>query len=1684
MTLPVSPNSISMGQVNTELNLSATAQISLNDPAVRTLFIKAGDQTTISLSDGWGKSNIGTVTNLAVTAGTVTVATATVTWTPPVTGTVTKYEVYAVDANSNSTAKVTFNAPFSPVPTTATVVGMKGNTAYTIYVTTSNASASGSTTVAVTTLAYSFPFTAVTNANPGVTTSSTVVQVSNLPKSTFISVSVTGSTGARYAVSNVSAAGATSFSNLTTNTLQTSSTGVIWVAAQVTSSATFSTDATATVTLGGNSLGGDGASTFTVTTRAANITPSNATPIVFTTVTDAPLSTVIQSAMLTITGLEVSYSQVPVSITGAGASYIFTTSGGVNIGTYTNQASLGTTDVSGNLYIKAQITSSGSYAFNASCTVAIGTGSASFTVTTTNSTFTIPAKTGQTINTLITSDQVLVTGLQYSTSYQISVANGTGSTGAAYEANPTALTGTYTSSTTTVTSSATGQLYIKVQVQSSTVGSTTTSATLSIGTYKTGTFSVTTPVPDTSPDFGSGFTTITNVPLSTAILSSTTTPLTVSSLQANYGIDISVVGGAYYASGTTFNPSNVTFITTNSTVTTNASNQLFLAAKVVSDGSAFSTNSTVTITVGSGSTTFTVTTTPQTYSFTNTGSLNINTSSTSGTISVTGLPYSTSVTVTQPNGNGLIDAGTTSLSGTFGTSKTVTTTAAGTIVLAAQGTSSGSYSTGKDIDTKVTFTAGFKTGTYTLTTRAAVTTPASQFTFTDVTGQARSTTITSAQISVTVEANYTHTITATTNTGTTALIDAGTSPSMSGTYGTSKSVTTTGTGVIYITASVQTGSAYNSPYNCTVTVGTMSDTFTATTLVQVTAPSGVSVSVSGTTYNSTNITISVTGGSAPVSYSYEVRDSNNNALSPAVSGSTNDTATSHTFSNVSLPTPSTSYNVIGTVTNTGGSGTGSTTVSSTANPPSGVTGTLSSYTTVGATVTVASSSGGTATSWGVQQYTDSTFATTSGSPLFPATPSTTIVMNGGSAGKVYYIKAIAHNSGGDGYSSGITLVTVAGAPTVSFTQSTYNSAQTAWNYNVTYTPAAGQVTATYKLFYSATDGGTKTQLGTTSPATIYIPVSSTFFFYATALNASGVDSAYSSPGVSVTAPATPVDTTPDAFSFTAVTGAGLGQLTTLSTVTLSGMTAGASVPVSVSGGKLYWSSSGTAGTFTEVTSSGNATTNSSTGNLYVYLSVTSSSVASTKVTVSATIGGVTGTWDVTTGAPPTKPGTPTITYGTSQITLSWTADTSVTYSVTRNTTSIKTGLSFANTSGSYTDSSTFAASTAYTYTITATNTIGSATSDATTSFTTPAALGTTITASISVTGFKTIRLTASCTNATKFSINAMTYQQQLPSTLTFSSYTFPVDVTTDVVGGALDSSFLYYVSISAANYISGVSTPWSTVILSPTLQATLKSASFTFTYNSVTYRAVPFDASTVTVVACGGGGGGGGYEATPNGGDGGAGGSARYVTAKYTLASSVTEIRSIVGQGGLGGGSAVTGGGAGTGGLGYAAGGAGGKSGGTGKSGGGGGGGGSTAVYGVDQNSITVQTFVVAGGGGGGGGGSSLQNGTAGEGGNFPSTTLSSTAGTAGTNASGNGGGGGGGGGSGGTGNVAGKDGASGSRAFGGVGGQVAYDTTRLVGSASYSAGSNGGTAGLAVGQTTPVAASAGSSGSATITWG
>lgn len=67
MTLPTSPASISLAQVNTELGFASNASINMNSAAVRTLFAKATG--VIAMSDGYGKGAAPPTTTWNISSG-------------------------------------------------------------------------------------------------------------------------------------------------------------------------------------------------------------------------------------------------------------------------------------------------------------------------------------------------------------------------------------------------------------------------------------------------------------------------------------------------------------------------------------------------------------------------------------------------------------------------------------------------------------------------------------------------------------------------------------------------------------------------------------------------------------------------------------------------------------------------------------------------------------------------------------------------------------------------------------------------------------------------------------------------------------------------------------------------------------------------------------------------------------------------------------------------------------------------------------------------------------------------------------------------------------------------------------------------------------------------------------------------------------------------------------------------------------------------------------------------------------------------------------------------------------------------------------------------------------------------------------------------------------------------------
>ena len=136
MTLPTSGNPITFSQVDVELGLSATAQISMNDTAVRTLFgVSSG---AIGMSSGFGKSNTsvpGAPTGVSASASSSSAISVSFS-APACTGnlTIDTYQVVCTSSGSNSATGAS-----SPI----SVTGLSAGTSYTFKVRAHNSKGYG-----------------------------------------------------------------------------------------------------------------------------------------------------------------------------------------------------------------------------------------------------------------------------------------------------------------------------------------------------------------------------------------------------------------------------------------------------------------------------------------------------------------------------------------------------------------------------------------------------------------------------------------------------------------------------------------------------------------------------------------------------------------------------------------------------------------------------------------------------------------------------------------------------------------------------------------------------------------------------------------------------------------------------------------------------------------------------------------------------------------------------------------------------------------------------------------------------------------------------------------------------------------------------------------------------------------------------------------------------------------------------------------------------------------------------------------------------------------------------------------------------------------------------------------------------------------------------------------------------
>lgn len=366
---------------------------------------------------------------------------------------------------------------------------------------------------------------------------------------------------------------------------------------------------------------------------------------------------------------------------------------------------------------------------------------------------------------------------------------------------------------------------LAVRATSSASFNTQTNYTVSVG-GTSDIWSITTRVADTVPAAFS-FTTQNSAEPSTVYTSNT---VTITGLEPNYSpIVVTASGtGATVAAGT----SAIGTFGSSQSVTSSGTGTIVVALRTTSSSS-FSGSMVATATIGGVNGTFTVNnraadTTPGAYSFTSQTGVNPSTVCTSNTVTVSGLEPNTSITISASGGT--VSAGTSAISGTYSSNTSATTTGSGTLVVSARVTSSSSFST----DATCTVFVGGGSGTFTVTTRAADTTP-NAFSFTDQTGVEPNTLITSNLITVSgLEPNYSITV-----SGAGGSIDAGTS-SAPGVWVSSKSVTTSGTGTLVVRARVTSSPSFGSTLGCTVTVGTGSDYFSTTTRAADTTPAAFS----------------------------------------------------------------------------------------------------------------------------------------------------------------------------------------------------------------------------------------------------------------------------------------------------------------------------------------------------------------------------------------------------------------------------------------------------------------------------------------------------------------------------------------------------------------------------------------------------------------------------------------------------------------------------------------------------------------------------------------------------------------------------------------------------------------------------------------------------------------------------
>ena len=594
--------------------------------------------------------------------------------------------------------------------------------------------------------------------------------------------------------------------------------------------------------------------------------------------------------------------------------------------------------------------------------------------------------------------------------------------------------------------------------------------------------------------------------------------------------------------------------------------------------------------------------TPNAFSFTPVLNAGLNSTNTSNTITIAGL------------GDG--DTATVSLSGTAGSKQYSKnggsyTSSSGTAqngdTFAVRGTASGSYSS----TVTVILTVGGVSGTYSISTQGvpADTTP-DAFNFTDQSNLNLNTLIYSNTVTI---SGINQTVSVSATNGAQFSINGGS-------YVTSGSISNGQTLRIRLTSS----GSYNTTTSTTVTVGGTSDVWSITTRSAVVASPPTALTLTQTTNtaaSSQTVTATASGGSGTP----QVSNDGSNWQSNGYSFSQSRTGTAVTYyarnagevnsssiTATKVVPPVVTLSGIGNFTGRSAAGENNT-YAPTAQRAGGNYNTYASY--WGTTTTsISNNSGG----WLSSTITNSSlgyFNLTSQSN--PSTSSRTATVTYTTSTQFGYSHTMTFTFQQDGQVADTT------PNQFTFTDYTNATVNTTYNSSVTITGINTAVTAVYTGDANgsfSTDNSTFNQSNKTvnNGDTIYLRLPSSASASTTRTATITIGSISDTMTVTTAAP---VDSTPDAFSFTDVTGADILSIYS-DTVTITGINTSVTATITTTDGAIFKVNNGTANTSSKTVVNNDTIT--------ISIATTADSFTLHEATI--TVGGVSDTFSVTTGS--------------------------------------------------------------------------------------------------------------------------------------------------------------------------------------------------------------------------------------------------------------------------------------------------------------------------------------------------------------------------------------------------------------------------------------------------------------------